>query len=304
MGDFLNILMLPVEVRGFWHWIDYLVAEAKASGKEPLFLNLDETSISQWWSQPKGCVVSRKRWRDGVPPKAGVPANRRRGAVTLCALITHKTDVQPFLPQLVLGNKRILPPSFCAEVSAGPAKFWSEASGWMTHAVLLRYLSLLTEVLHGLPQYRPVLIMDCAPAHMSAEILAFARDNGLRLCFVPGGCTGHVQPLDVMCFSPLKAFLRREARDVLARKASFTKLDWLLTINKAATEFLRGKRWAPVFHQCGVIGDRRGLKGFLSTMAAKYKEVEPAPVIPSPAIISALLPRNRSISYKDLFPEQ
>ena len=106
-----------------------------------------------------------------------------------------------------------------------------------------------------------------------------------------------------MCFSPLKAFLRREARDVLARKASFTKLDWLLTINKAATEFLRGKRWAPVFHQCGVIGEGRGLKGFLSTMAAKYKEVEPAPVIPSPAIISALLPRNRSISYKDLFPE-
>ena len=183
LGDFLNILMLPVEVRGFWHWIDYLVAEAKASGKEPLFLNLDETSISQWWSQPKGCVVSRKRWRDGVPPKAGVPANRRRGAVTLCALITHKTDVQPFLPQLVLGNKRILPPSFCAEVSAGPVKFWSEASGWMTHAVLLRYLSLLTEVLDGLPQYRPVLIMDCAPAHMSAEILAFARDNG-SLCQV------------------------------------------------------------------------------------------------------------------------
>lgn len=94
-----------------------------------------------------------------------------------------------------------------------------------------------------------------------------------------------------------------EARDVLARKASFTKPDWLLAINKAATEFLRGRRWAPVFHQCGVIGDRTGLKGFLSTMAAKYKEVEPAPVMPSPSIISALLPRNRSISYKDLLPE-
>ena len=290
------------EVRGFWHWIDFLVAEAKASGKEPLFLNLDETSISQWWSQPKGCVVLRKRWRDGVPPKAGVPANRRRGAVTLCALITHKTDVQPFLPQLVLGNKRILPPSFCAEVSAGAVKFWSEASGWMTHPVLLRYLSLLTEVLHGLPQYQPVLIMDCAPAHMSGEIFAFARDNGLKLCFVPGGCTGHVQPLDVACFGPLKAFLRREARGLLSEKSFCSKLDWALAIKKAATHFLRSRRWCHVFQQCGILGDRSALKGFLESMAVKYAEVEPAPVAPSPDVIAKLLPSNRRVSYHALFP--
>ena len=176
-----------------------------------------------------------------------MPANRRRGAVTLCALITHKTDVQPLLPQLVLGNKRILPPSFCAEVSAGAVKFWSEASGWMTHPVLLRYLSLLTEVLHGLPQYQPVLIMDCAPAHMSGEILAFARDIALLL---PGGCTGHIQPLDVGCFGPLKAFLRREARGLLPEKSFCPKLDWALAIKKAATHFLRSRRWCHVFQQC------------------------------------------------------
>ena len=113
--------------------------------------------------------------------------------------------------------------------------------------------------------------------HPAVEVLAHAPPLNVQSrhskvlhqgssCAAMGpGCTGHVQPLDVGCFSPLKAFLGREARDVLARKASFTKLDWLLTVNKAATEFLRGKRWAPIFHQCGVIGDRTGLKGFLST---------------------------------------
>ena len=77
-----------------------------------------------------------------------------------------------------------------------------------------------------------------------------------------------------------------------------------MAINKAATKFLSGRQWAPLFRQCGVVGDRAGLKGFLGTMAAKYAEVEPAAVAPSAAVIAQLLPRNRKVCFScDLFPE-
>ena len=251
--------------------------------------------------------MKRSRWKGGVAPRAPVPASRRRGAVTFGALVTHRTDLQPLLPQVVIGNKHVLPQALCAEVKEAVSPVvhvWAEKSGWMCERLLVKYLALVADVFDSRPACQPIVLLDCAPAHLGEAVLRVAQERGLYICFVPAGCTAQVQPVDVGCFSPLKAFLKREARDVLARKASFTKPDWLLAINKAATEFLRGRRWAPVFHQCGVIGDRTGLKGFLSTMAAKYKEVEPAPVMPSPSIISALLPRNRSISYKDLLPEQ
>ena len=241
-----------------------------------------------------------------MPPHAAVPANRRRGAVTLCALLTHRTDVQPLLPQLVLGNRHVLPRAFCAQVSAAvdpSVHFWSERSGWMSQAVLIQYLSLLVDVLDGLPHLQGILVMDCAPAHMGQAVLEFAKDHGLKVCFVPAGCTGYLQPLDVGCFSPLKAFLRREARDVLSTKGSCPKLDWALAINKAAAQFLRSRRWEHVFCQCGILGHRSNLTGFMQEMAGKYAEVEPAAVAPSPHVIAGLVPRNRHVLYHLLFPQ-
>ena len=86
-------------------------------------------------------------------------------------------------------------------------------------------------------------------------------------------------------------------------KSVFAKLDWALAINKAATQFLCSRRWVHVFQRCGVIGDRAGLRGPLASVAAKYLEVAPAAVAPSPDVIASLLPRNRAVCYHDLLPE-
>ena len=248
----------------------------------------------------------KRRWLNGVAPQVAVPTNRRRGSVTLGALITHRTDLQPLLPQLLLGNKHVLSRAFCAEVKAvvSPSlHVWAEKSGWVNQDVLVKYLSLVADTLDGFPECQPILIMDCAPAHLGEGVLQIARDRGLFLCFVPAGCTAHVQPLDVGCFSPMKALLRREAREALSAKSVCTKLDWALAINKAATQFLCSRRWVHVFQRCGVIGDRAGLRGPLASVAAKYLEVAPAAVAPSPDVIASLLPRNRAVCYHDLLPE-
>ena len=296
---------LQKEGPNFRHWLSHL-QQVAACGREPLFLNFDETSIAQWWSQPVGCVAMKRRWLNGVAPQVAVPTNRRRGSVTLGALITHRTDLQPLLPQLLLGNKHVLSRAFCAEVKAvvSPSlHVWAEKSGWVNQDVLVKYLSLVADTLDGFPECQPTLLMDCAPAHLGEGVLQIARDRGLFLCFVPAGCTAHVQPLDVGCFSPMKALLRREAREALSAKSVRTKLDWALAINKAATQFLCSRRWVHVFQRCGVIGDRAGLRGPLASVAAKYLEVAPAAVAPSPDVIASLLPRNRAVCYHDLLPE-
>ena len=253
----------PCQVRGFWHWVDYLCKVAVAQGREPIFFNFDETSVSQWWLQPKGCVVKKQKWRNGVPPQARVPTNRRRGAVTFGVM----------LPQLVLGNKHVLPLSLCAELEgvASPLlHVWRGKSGWICEETFVNYLNLVADALEPFPSIQPIILMDCASAHLGERVLDLALDRQLYVCFVPAGCTAHLQPLDVGCFGPLKAFLRRQARDALRRQGSFSKLDWLLAINKAAAEFLPGRRWAHLFHQCGVTGTRQGLKGFLASMAASF----------------------------------
>ncbi|CAJ1357005.1 unnamed protein product, partial [Effrenium voratum] len=122
---------LEDKVRGFWHWVDYLQRVAAMSGREPVFLNFDETPISQWWPQIKGCVATKCRWRQGVAPEAVVPASRRRGSVTFGAIATNHADLQPLLPQLLLGNQRVLSRAFCAEVQAAAAaspvlRIWAE----------------------------------------------------------------------------------------------------------------------------------------------------------------------------------
>ena len=49
-----------------------------------------------------------------------------------------------------------------------------------------------------------IVVLDCAPAHIGEQVFQVAKDRDLYLCYVP----------DVGFFSPLSAFLCREARAV------------------------------------------------------------------------------------------
>ena len=71
-------LYLSLARFGFWHWVDICAL----CRERTRFFSTSMSSISQWWLQPKGCVVKRSRWKGGVAPRAPVPASRRRGAVT------------------------------------------------------------------------------------------------------------------------------------------------------------------------------------------------------------------------------
>ncbi|GMF37324.1 unnamed protein product [Phytophthora fragariaefolia] len=53
-----------------------------------------------------------------------------------------------------------------------------------------------------------VLILDSLSVHMMAEIADALACTGTSVLYVPGGCTGVAQPLDVGVMSPVKQHIR------------------------------------------------------------------------------------------------
>ena len=62
-----------------WSWSQWLIEKAKANGKEPLLLNLDETSIPLEFTHARGnvvCKIGRGKIKDLPKQKASRSATR------------------------------------------------------------------------------------------------------------------------------------------------------------------------------------------------------------------------------------
>ena len=54
-----------------------------------------------------------------------------------------------------------------------------------------------------------ILIVDLFSAHRDERVLSFLRAKGVDILFIPGGCTGILQIMDVVVNGPFKRFIRR-----------------------------------------------------------------------------------------------
>ena len=85
---------------------------------------------------------------------------------------------------------------------------WSNTGSMIEYAekVLLPYINR-TRIGH---HARALLIFDVFAAHRSKEFLRLLKDNKCEVVFVPGGCTGELQPLDVAVNEPFKKLMKDE----------------------------------------------------------------------------------------------
>lgn len=106
------------EASGFWQWSDHLQRRAREIGKEPILINLDETSVSRSAHDAVGLIVTQ-RWL-GDEPRPGQPISRQqlRGTMSHVALISPHPEVQALLPQFFLGNYRMFPQSLMAHMAS------------------------------------------------------------------------------------------------------------------------------------------------------------------------------------------
>ena len=57
---------------------------------------------------------------------------------------------------------------------------------------------------------KTLLIMDSLKVHMSTRIVSYFAHYDVHCKFIPGGCTGIIQPLDVGIMKPLKHYMKED----------------------------------------------------------------------------------------------
>ena len=292
------------QVHGFWSWADWLKQQAADIGREPVFINLDETSVSKAMPGARGMVVGKPWWPGEVRPQQRVPKKDLRSMITHVGLCTHRTDLQGKLPQIFIGNHYCFTPDLMArasQVAPGKVKFWRRTSSWNNSRLMSDILLEIALVLTEFPGLQPILVFDCASIHLPSSVLRTANALGIWILPVPARCTFLLQPCDTHVFSPYKAYLQNKYRESKNEDGDVTPEAWARTLIDAATKFMCSRRWSAAFEQTGIIGDRMHLTRELATLTV--------PVVSSPApfpllrVVRDLLPRNRRVPYSQLVSE-
>ena len=97
------------EALAFWQWCNY-VRRQVPENLTPVHINLDETSVAQFYPYQRGNVMNHRRSGDdgAQEPVQRVTRGRIRGALTHIGLIADCAEVQALLPQILLSNQHVL----------------------------------------------------------------------------------------------------------------------------------------------------------------------------------------------------
>ena len=179
--------------------MSYVTAKCHALEQEPLWLNLDETSVSYSPDCCQGCVVAKSHWCNMHPagPHRRVRPDRRRGAFTYVALIASNPAVQAVLPHFLISSSARMPKKLFKAYHALPKtrlQLLRAKSSWATSETMILIFKALKEaVAPWVPSHKPILLLDVAGAHLPKEVLRAARTNNIQLIFVPASATALVQ---------------------------------------------------------------------------------------------------------------
>ena len=237
------------------------------NGKTVLRINLDETSICLFQGAGKGAVfVDTRRHREGgglaapAEPVQSVPQARRRCCLTHIAFVCDRHDLQPLLPQIIVGNENTFPAgAFAALQGSCPAnvRLVRQRSAWNNAELCGQVVQWLVEALGSrLGELQPVLLLDACKLHYSRQVLAACAKHGVWPVLVPAKTTWLLQPLDTHAFLKYKAYLReryQKAR-IAHGRADLTIEQFLPCVCDAARCVLECRKWAAAFEQNGFGG--------------------------------------------------
>lgn len=256
-------------------------------------------------------MVPKSRWLRKQAPTQKVPIRLRRGAVTHVALICERPEVQKHLPQIFIGNHSCFTKKLLASIAStcpSSVQFWRRPTSWNTSSVMVQVIQAIAAALATFKDVQFVLCMDCAPVHLTAEVLQAAAARKFWILPVPAKTTWLLQPLDCSVFASYKAFLRKSYRTLKMQhpEGEIRAEQWLAMLIDVATVFLNGRSWAEAFQSVGMASDRcklsrplqRLMQGLPSACAA-------SPVLrPRADEVRNLLPVGKPIHYWKLFPGQ
>ena len=178
------------EAKALWRWSNFLQS-VDPPERERVLINVDETSVRLVPEDGPGHVSKRayRLYLGGVTMGRRASLAQRRSTVTHVAAITDKPNFQRILPQVVLVGENQLSEAKLAALHANKPEYahiWSYSTGWMTAAIMARYVRLLGRCLKDFRKaYRFILYFDALRAHLNAGVLRAAAAAGLWVCVIP-----------------------------------------------------------------------------------------------------------------------
>lgn len=267
---------------------------------------MDETSVKLWQGGLRGCIAQGGDEAAGAPMEQAVSLRSRRAAISLVCFVCDDPVAQRLLPQVIVGNERVLAASVAQEFQDsyhGNLYLLRRKSAWVNGGTLCRIIQLLAAAVEPLLASRHIILsMDACPVHLVPSVLRSVASGGMHFLLIAAKMTKWMQPCDVAVFAPLKHRLRQlyGAAQVEARAAELSPKAVLQLIATAVDEVVTGRDWAPAFRRCGLQGGWPTSTRFLQALGSLARGPESSD-LPSLAQLQTLFPRGRDIPLDALF---
>ena len=286
----------PRQASAAWRWWNYVESRAPA-GKTILRVNLDETSVCLYQGAVKGTVFWRKR---GAPaeeePVQRAGRAKRRTCMTHVALICDRSDIQPLLPQVVIGNcHTLLQRDWAALVATCPGNVHlvRQQSAWNNRYLCARIVRMLAAALRPyFATVQPVLLMDAVKIHFHPVVLDACHRAGIWPVMIPPKLTWLLQPCDTHAFQLYKLQLKAayQRRRVESPTGELTVKEFLPCIYGAIRHVLQGRRWDHAFDSDGFGRNQTALSPFVQRQVQLESPLRVLHGEPSPDQLKLCLP--------------
>ena len=226
-------------------------------------MNLDETSVCLFQGGGKGTVLCRKRRREATREVAQpASSSTKRTCLTHIAMVCDRPDVQPLLPQVIIGNEATFKARELLALQTacpGNVHLLRQKSAWINIGVIVGVVRLLGAALRKLShpplvrRWQAVLLMDAHRAHYHRSVLAACLTAGIWPIIVPARMTWLLQPLDTHGFKVYKEHLREayQRARLLTPTGELSMAQFVAALCDTIRHVLQGRRWAAAFDQDG-----------------------------------------------------
>jgi len=247
-----------------WRWANFLHSRVPA-GKQPVFINIDETGIRLLADDAVGFLTRAARTAKRRPEGLHrvLPRSVQRSMFTHVAAICSEPEVQRVLPQILLFNKHTTSAAVAAELRArAPAHvvILVMENAWMNTATMVQLVNRFARALAPLrDRFQPILSWDTFRPHIATQVWAATARAGFFVHLVPCHMTGTLQPADTHLFAQYKRQLRQHVQSSAMDPAT-SGLPRLVRVACAVYRILRdileSKSWMKAFQDLGLAGSQ------------------------------------------------
>ena len=237
---------------------------------------------------------------------------KRRCCLTHVGLICDRPEVQPKLPQFIVGNERTLPAKQMGVLqrSCPPnVTLVRQKSAWSNAALTGRIVRALAVAVRSyearLGRLQIVLILDAARIHFTPLALRAYKAAGVWVVIAPAKLTWLIQPLDTHAFARYKGRLQNAYQS--ARMASsgadgdVNIAEFLPCVYTAIRCVLQGNRWIVAFERDGYGARQTALSNTVKRRLELQGPLDIPSERPSHAQVRVCLPRNANVSTASLW---